>query len=64
VKVQIWLFCQQHTALLSSEARSVLGELEHSISEMEVEMVGQGNEIGSVGHPAEATDGSGLIKAG
>lgn len=38
-KVQIRLFCQQYTALSSS----VLGELERCISEMEVEMVGQGN---------------------
>jgi hypothetical protein len=32
-----------YTALSSSEARRVLGELEHSISEVVVEMVGQGN---------------------
>jgi hypothetical protein len=36
-------FCQHYTALSSSEARRVLGELERSISEMEVEMVGQGS---------------------
>ena len=42
-KVQIRLFCQQYTALSSSEARRVLGELESCISEMEVEIMGQGN---------------------
>ena len=41
--MQILLFCQQYTALSSTEARRVLGELERCISEMEVEMVGQGN---------------------
>ena len=35
--------CQQHTALSSSETRRVLGELERSISEVEAELVGQGN---------------------
>ena len=38
-KVQIQLFCQQYTALSSSEAMRVLGELERSISEVEVELV-------------------------
>ena len=42
-KFQIRLFCQQYTALSSSEGRRVLGELERCISEIEVEMVGQGN---------------------
>jgi hypothetical protein len=42
-KVQILLFCQQYTALSSSEARRVLGILDCCISEMEVEMVGQDN---------------------
>jgi hypothetical protein len=35
------LFCLQYTVLSSSEDRRVLGELERSISEIEVEMVGQ-----------------------
>jgi hypothetical protein len=39
-KVQIGIFCQQYRALSSSEARRVLGELEHS--EVEVELVEQG----------------------
>jgi hypothetical protein len=42
-KIQILHFCQQYTALSSSESRRVLGELEHCISEMELEMVEQGN---------------------
>ena len=60
-KVQIRLFCQQYTALSSSEARRVLGELEHCISELEVEMVGQGN-VGLQANLAELRRDLGRLK--